>query len=62
MCIRDRTTHHAVATLAAQVMTRVVGTLDASHMVTERAMVLEETVRGYTDTSASDAPSIDLWP
>ena len=60
--LREGTTHHAVATLAAQVMTRVVGTLDASHMVTERAMVLEETVRGYTDTSASDAPSIDLWP
>ena len=60
--LREGVTHHAVATLAAQVMTRVVGTLDTSHMVTERAMVLEETVRGYADTSASDAPSIDLWP
>lgn len=57
----EGTTHHAVAMLAARVMARVVGTLDTSHMVTERAMVLEETVRGYTDTSASDAPSIDLW-
>lgn len=59
--LHEGTTHDAVATLAARVMARVVGTLDTSHMVTERAMVLEETVRGYTDTSASDAPSIDLW-
>ncbi|KOS12853.1 hypothetical protein Malapachy_0456 [Malassezia pachydermatis] len=50
---------HRMHTLLSDVVSRIAGTLDTSAMITERAIVLEDTMHRYTDMSAPVTPNID---
>ena len=51
--------HRALPSLLEDVFARLAATLDTSQMITERAIVLEDSVQRYADTSAPVTPNPD---
>lgn len=49
---------HGIASLVSDVFARLLGTLDTSEMITERAKVLEDSVHGYNDTDTDASRSL----